>query len=59
MRLPRLVVELLSPEVQKPCKCWHLGTWFGGGFVNVGLMVELNSLRDLLQTKLFYNFIVV
>jgi len=36
-----------------------LGTWFSGGTDNVRLVVALNDLEGLLQSKQFYNSIIL
>lgn len=36
-----------------------MGIWFSGGSVSVRLMAGLDSLRALLQPKLFYDSVVV
>lgn len=34
---------------------WHLGTWFSGGLNSVKLMVGLNDINSLFQSKWFHN----
>lgn len=52
---PRKVVELPSLKVFKGHAGKCLQTWFSGGPDSAGLMVGLDDLRDLFQTKPFYD----
>lgn len=34
---------------------WHLGTWFSSGIGSGGLVIGLNDVNGLFQSKCFYN----
>jgi len=54
-RLPREVVDSPSLRYLKHMLMWCVGTWFSGGLGSTRLMVGLGDLKDLLQSKYFYD----
>jgi len=58
-RLPREVVEAPTLEVFKRGVDAELGTWFSGGIDSVRLIVGLNDFEGLLQSKQFYDSMIL